>query len=96
MQEETSVVLYAVYQIEAWQVVMQKQGLPSEKRQEKEAPMTSEAKQFHCPNCYADLKFSPGQQNFACEYCRSSFTEAEGSNTMCRDVSATLRKATVS
>ena len=39
--------------------------------------MTSEAKQFHCPNCYADLKFSPGQQNFACEYCRSTFTEAE-------------------
>ena len=66
-----------LYKLKAWQLVMQKQGLPSEKRQEKEAPMTSEAKQFHCPNCYADLKFSPGQQNFACEYCRSSFTEAE-------------------
>ena len=66
-----------LYKIKAWQLLMQKQGLPSEKRQEKEAPMTSEAKQFHCPNCYADLKFSPGQQNFACEYCRSSFTEAE-------------------
>ena len=39
--------------------------------------MEAEAKQFHCPNCYADLKFSPGQQNFTCEYCRSSFNEAE-------------------
>lgn len=39
--------------------------------------MGTEAKQFHCPNCYADLKFSPDQQNFTCEYCRSSFTEAE-------------------
>lgn len=39
--------------------------------------MASEAKQFHCPNCYADLKFSPGQQNFTCEYCRSSFNEAQ-------------------
>ncbi len=39
--------------------------------------MESEAKQFHCPNCYADLKFNPGSQNFTCEYCKSSFTEAE-------------------
>lgn len=39
--------------------------------------MESEAKQFHCPNCYADLKFNPGSQNFTCEYCRSAFTEAE-------------------
>ena len=36
-----------------------------------------EAKQFHCPNCYADLKFSPGQHGFTCEYCRSTFTEPE-------------------
>lgn len=39
--------------------------------------MESEAKQFHCPNCYADLKFSPESQSFTCEYCKSSFTEAE-------------------
>ena len=39
--------------------------------------MGSEAKQFHCPNCYADLKFSPATQKFTCEYCRSAFTEAE-------------------
>ncbi len=39
--------------------------------------MASEAKQFHCPNCNADLKFSPGEQSFTCEYCRSSFTEAQ-------------------
>ncbi len=39
--------------------------------------MESEAKQFHCPNCNADLKFSPGQQQFTCDYCRSAFTEAD-------------------
>lgn len=39
--------------------------------------METEAKQFHCPNCYADLKFTPGSQSFTCEYCRSSFSEAE-------------------
>ena len=39
--------------------------------------MSTEAKQFHCPNCYAELKFSPGSQQFECEYCRSSFSEAE-------------------
>ncbi len=39
--------------------------------------MNSEAKQFHCPNCNADLKFSPDQQKFTCEYCRSAFTEEE-------------------
>ena len=39
--------------------------------------MESEAKQFHCPNCHADLKFSPDSQSFTCEYCKSSFNEAE-------------------
>ena len=39
--------------------------------------MASEAKQFHCPNCLADLKFSPTGQNFVCEYCKSTFTEAQ-------------------
>ncbi len=36
-----------------------------------------EAQQFHCPNCFADLKYSPGQHLFTCEYCRSSFNEPE-------------------
>ncbi len=39
--------------------------------------MSREAKQFHCPNCNADLKFSPGKQKFTCDYCRSEFTEEE-------------------
>ena len=39
--------------------------------------MNSEAKQFHCPNCNADLKFFPDKQKFACEYCRGEFTETE-------------------
>lgn len=39
--------------------------------------MEREANQFHCPNCFADLKFSPGQQSFTCDYCRSTFTEAQ-------------------
>ena len=39
--------------------------------------MSTEAKQFHCPHCNADLKFFPEKQKFACEYCRSEFTEEE-------------------
>lgn len=39
--------------------------------------MEKEANQFHCPNCFADLKYSPGQKSFTCEYCRSSFSEAD-------------------
>ena len=39
--------------------------------------MEATAKQFHCPNCSADLKFDPTSQKFTCEYCRSAFTEAE-------------------
>lgn len=39
--------------------------------------MESEAKQYHCPNCLADIKFNAATQSFTCEYCRSSFTEAE-------------------
>ena len=32
---------------------------------------------YKCPNCCADLKFNAAQQKFTCEYCSSSFTEAE-------------------
>ena len=39
--------------------------------------MNTEAKQFHCPHCNADLKFFPEKQKFACEYCRSEFSEEE-------------------
>ena len=39
--------------------------------------MEATAKQFHCPNCSADLKFDPTSQSFTCEYCRSAFSEAE-------------------
>ena len=46
--------------------------------------MAIDAKQFHCPNCYADLKFDPAVQRFTCEYCRSSFSEAEVTDFMRR------------
>ncbi len=46
--------------------------------------MAIDAKQFHCPNCYADLKFDPTLQHFTCEYCRSTFTEAEVTDFMLR------------
>lgn len=39
--------------------------------------MDAEARQFHCPNCNADLKFSPELQKFVCEFCKGEFTEAE-------------------
>ena len=39
--------------------------------------METEARQFHCPNCNADLKFSPDLQKFVCEFCKGEFTEAE-------------------
>ena len=32
---------------------------------------------YKCPNCDGELKFDPESQKFACEYCMSSFTEAE-------------------
>ena len=32
---------------------------------------------YKCPNCSADLKFNAKTQTFTCEYCSSSFTEAE-------------------
>lgn len=32
---------------------------------------------YKCPNCNADIKFSAKEQLFHCEYCDSSFTEAE-------------------
>lgn len=32
---------------------------------------------YKCPNCCADLKFNAAAQQFTCEYCDSSFTEAE-------------------
>ena len=32
---------------------------------------------YKCPNCCADLKFNAEQQKFTCDYCSSSFTEAE-------------------
>ena len=32
---------------------------------------------YKCPNCSADLKFNAAKQTFTCEYCDSSFTEAE-------------------
>ncbi len=39
--------------------------------------MAIDARQFHCPNCYADLKYDPSQHLFTCEYCKSAFNEAE-------------------
>ncbi len=39
--------------------------------------MNNEVKTYHCPNCGADLKFSPETQKFACEYCKGAFTEEE-------------------
>lgn len=30
---------------------------------------------FKCPNCGAPLKFEPGEQLFACEFCASKFSE---------------------
>ncbi len=33
-----------------------------------------EASQYKCPNCSAELIFSPETQQLKCEYCRSSFT----------------------
>lgn len=33
-----------------------------------------EASQYKCPNCSAELVFSPETQQLNCEYCRSSFT----------------------
>lgn len=32
---------------------------------------------YKCPNCDAGLEFEPGSQNFACKYCKSSFSQAE-------------------
>lgn len=32
---------------------------------------------YKCPNCTADLTFSADEQTFNCQYCLSSFTEAE-------------------
>jgi len=32
---------------------------------------------YKCPNCCADLKFNAAAQSFTCDYCSSSFTEAE-------------------
>lgn len=32
---------------------------------------------YKCPNCNADLKFNAEKQRFTCDYCSSSFTEAE-------------------
>ncbi|MGN1403826.1 MAG: hypothetical protein ACI4XB_05845 [Ruminococcus sp.] len=33
--------------------------------------------QYKCPNCGAELTFDPAHQNFSCEYCNSTYTEAE-------------------
>lgn len=33
--------------------------------------------QYKCPNCGAELTFDPAHQNFSCEYCDSTYTEAE-------------------
>ena len=33
--------------------------------------------QYKCPNCGAELTFDPEHQNFNCEYCDTSYTEAE-------------------
>ena len=44
--------------------------------------MGNSAKQFHCPNCNADLKFSPDVQKFTCEYCKGEFTEQQVNDYM--------------
>ena len=36
-----------------------------------------ESVEYKCPNCCADLKFSPTTQKLECEYCDSSFTIEE-------------------
>ena len=36
-----------------------------------------ESVEYKCPNCNADLKFSPATQKLECEYCFSSFTIEE-------------------
>lgn len=36
-----------------------------------------ESVEYKCPNCCADLKFSPATQKLECEYCDSSFTVEE-------------------
>ncbi|MBQ8297210.1 MAG: hypothetical protein IJX77_05445 [Ruminococcus sp.] len=36
-----------------------------------------EAVQYKCPNCGAELQFKPDRQAFGCDFCLSSFTEAE-------------------
>ncbi|MBR2283034.1 MAG: hypothetical protein IJ874_01240 [Ruminococcus sp.] len=36
-----------------------------------------DAAQYKCPNCNAELKFTPGTQELSCEYCESSFTIEE-------------------
>lgn len=36
-----------------------------------------EAVQYKCPNCGGELQFKPDKQAFGCDYCMSSFTEAE-------------------
>ncbi len=33
--------------------------------------------QYKCPNCGGDIKFDPASGNYSCEYCKSSFTQAE-------------------
>ncbi|MFR0950017.1 MAG: hypothetical protein ACLSFT_05375 [Ruminococcus callidus] len=33
--------------------------------------------QYKCPNCGAELTFDPEHQNFSCEFCDSTYTEAE-------------------
>lgn len=36
-----------------------------------------ESVEYKCPNCNADLKFSPASQKLECEYCDSAFTVEE-------------------
>ena len=40
--------------------------------------------QYKCPNCGAELTFDPEHQNFSCEYCDSTYTEAEMQQLMLR------------
>ena len=39
--------------------------------------MALESVEYKCPNCNADLKFSPASQKLECEFCDSSFTVEE-------------------
>lgn len=39
-----------------------------------------EAVQYKCPNCNADLQFKPELQSFGCDFCDSTYTEAEIKN----------------